>query len=284
MPLVAMLVVICLAALAFSFLGISAARRVVRHAVGEGHNEVSAAIFNVAGVIFAVFLAFLVITVWQAHDDAVSVASDEGALLSTLYRGTAVMEPEQGSRLRSAIREYTRAVIADEWPLQARTGDAHPRARAEALNMLAVFGAMGAARQGDQAIEQMQLNLIAQVISDRTKRRLLAKHAIEPVIWWVAVLSGALVIVMSFFLYPDRDWPHVVMSGMLAAIIFMLTYVMALFDRPFGGMMPLAPDAFADALKVYDAVDQSLVARASGGTLHFSAAPSPGRAQGVVDR
>jgi hypothetical protein len=259
-----MLLIICAAALIFAYLGITVARRVMRHGVGGGHNEVSAAIFNVAGVIFAVFLAFLVITVWKAHDDAVDVASDEGALLSTLYRGTAVMEPESGSRLRAAIRKYTRAVIADEWPLQARTGDAHPRARVEALNMLAVFGAPGsAARPGDQSVEQMQLGLITQIISDRTKRRLLAKHAVEPVIWWVAVLSGALVIIMSFFLYPDRDWPHVIMSGMLAAIIFMLTYVMAIFDRPFGGLMPLAPEAFADALKVYDSADQELATRAS---------------------
>jgi hypothetical protein len=53
----------------------------------------------------------------------------------------------------------------------------------------------------------------------------------------------------------------------------MLTYVMALFDRPFGGMMPLRPDAFADALTVYDSVDQALVTRTSAGTARFSAPP-----------
>jgi hypothetical protein len=260
MDLFLMLLAICAGGIAFTFLGVTLARRLVGRGVGEGHNDVSAAIFNVGGVIFAVFLAFLVITVWQAHDNARAVSSDEGALLSTLYRGTAAMEPDSGRRLRAVIREYTGAVIKDEWPLQAQTGEAHPKARTAALNMLAVYGAMGtAARERDQAIDQMQLGLIAQIISDRTKRRLLAQNTIPPVIWWVSLMCATLVIFMSFFLYLDRDWPHVLISGMLAAMIFMLVYVMYLFDRPFGGMMPLAPDAFVDSLKVYDSVDQTLL-------------------------
>jgi hypothetical protein len=68
--LVVLLVVICAASISFALLSINGIRRLVRRGVGDGHNDVSAAIFGVGGTIYAVFLAFLVISVWGGHDAA----------------------------------------------------------------------------------------------------------------------------------------------------------------------------------------------------------------------
>jgi hypothetical protein len=251
------LVLLSGSALAFTVVGITAARRLVRHGVGDGHNDVSAAIFGVGGTIYAVFLAFLVITVWADHESAGANVADEASLLATLYRGSAAMEPASGARMRDLIRQYTQAVITDEWPIQARTGAASEKARQAGLEMIRLFGAIPAeTRQTDAAIDQLELGLIAQIQADRNRRSLEAEENVSPVIWAVALANGLLVIVMSFFLYPDRDWPHVVMSTMLAAMVAMLIYVVFLFQQPFRGLLPLPPDAFAHSLQVYDSVDR----------------------------
>jgi hypothetical protein len=255
------LVLLCASALAFTLVGITAARGLVRRGVGDGHNDVSAAIFGVGGTIYAVFLAFLVITVWADHENASGNVAEEASLLATLYRGSTAMEPASGTRLRGLIREYTHAVITDEWPVQARNGGASERARAAGLEMFRLFGAMSpSTRQADAAIDQMQLGLIAQIQADRNKRTLQSGESVSPVIWAVALANGLLVIVMSFFLYPDRDWPHVVMSAMLAAMVAMLIYVVFIFSQPFRGLLPLPPDAFAHSLQVYDSVDRAVAA------------------------
>ncbi len=252
------LALLCGAALAFTLVGITIARKVVRRGVGDGHNDVSAAIFGVGGTIYAVFLAFLVITVWADHDSAKSNAAEEASLLGTLYRGSTAMEPTSGAQLRGVIREYTRSVIVDEWPVQARTGGTSEKARAAGLKMFRVFGAMPPeTRQADMAIDQTQLALIAQAQADRNRRILEAEEKISPLIWAVAIANGLLVILMSFFLYPDRDWPHVVMSAMLAAMIFMLIYVTWILEQPYRGLLPLGPDPFVHSLEVYDSVDRT---------------------------
>jgi len=248
---------ICIGAIAFTLIGIAAARSLVSRGVGSGHNDVSSAIFTVGGTIYAVFLAFLVVVVWEGHDAAKANAAEEASLLCTLYRGSTAMEQESGDQLRGIIRQYTRAVIIDEWPVQARNGGASEKARAAGLGMFQVFAAHPlAAQPRDVAIEQMQLSLIAQVQADRNKRTLQAQETISSVIWLTAIVNGVLVVVMSFFLYPDRDWPHLVMSSMLAVMISMFLYVIYIFGQPFRGPVPLGPDAFAHSLEVYDSVDR----------------------------
>jgi hypothetical protein len=259
------LVILCGAAFAFALVGLTAVRRLVRRGVGDGHNDVSSAIFGVGGTIYAVFLAFLVIVVWENHDAAKDNVAEEASVLGTLYRASAAMEPDPGAQLRWLVREYTHAVIEDEWAIQAASGGASERARAAGLGMFRLFAAIPtASRQHDAAIDQLVLGMIAQIQADRNKRTLQAQESVSPVIWAVALTNGLLVILMSFFLYPDRDWPHVVMSGMLAAMIFMMIYVVFIFAQPFRGQLPLEPDAFRHSLEVYDSVDRTLGLPAPG--------------------
>jgi hypothetical protein len=204
-------------------------------------------------------LAFLVVTVWEAHDAARDNAANEASLLSTLYRGSEAMEPQSGTRLRSAIRAYTGDVIGDEWAIQARDGGTSPKAMYDALEMCRLFGAAPAlTRQGDSAVDAAELGVIDQILADRNRRTLQARSSIPPVIWSVVTLNGVLVVVMSFFLYPDRLWPHLVMSTVLAIVISTFICVIYIFERPFGGVLPLHPDAFSHSVEVYDAVDRGV--------------------------
>jgi hypothetical protein len=252
---------ICTGAVAFACIGLSAVRKMVSKGVGEDHNLVSSAIFTVGGTIYAVFLAFLVVAAWEANDGASANVAEEASLLTTLYRGSTAMDLQSGGKLRAVIRRYTQAVITDEWPIQARTGGAAETARKAGLDMIGVFGTMSAdTRQRDAAIDQMQLSLISQLQADRNRRTLEAQESLSPVIWATAIICGFLVIVMSFFLYPDRDWPHAMMSSMLAVMVFMLIYVVYIFGKPFSGLAPLGPHAFEHSLEVYASVDKVLAA------------------------
>jgi hypothetical protein len=250
--------VVC-GALCFGLAGVLVVRRFVRERIGSGHNDVASAIFQVAGTIYAVFLAFLVVTVWEAHDAARDNVANEASLLSTLYRGSTAMDPASGARLRLIIRTYTRDVTDDEWSLQARKGATSPRAMQDALDMCRLFGTIPApARQIESSIDSAELGVIDQILADRNRRTLEARSVIPPMIWSVVIFNGVLVVVMSFFLYPDRLWPHLVMSSVLAIMVSTFICVVFIFERPFGGLLPLHPDAFAHSAEVFDVVDRQL--------------------------
>jgi hypothetical protein len=255
MAILIVLLLAFLGAAGFAFAGVTLVRGFVRQRLGEGHNDMCSAIFQTGGTLYAVFLAFLVVAVWQSHDAAHANVAEEASLLCTLYRGSTAMAPAEGEALRGVIRRYTHAVIDDEWPIQAQVGGASETARSAGLAMFRLFGAPQA-QIGSVAVEQTELSLVAQIQADRNKRTLQAGETLSPLIWVTAVAIGLLVLIISFFLEADLVSIHIALSGLLAIMIATLLSVVLILDRPFGGLMPLAPDAFVHSLGVYDSVDR----------------------------
>jgi drug/metabolite transporter (DMT)-like permease len=65
MSILLLMLLASLGSVAFVCLGVVAVRRLLRQGVGKGHNEVLAAVFQAGGTLYAVFLAFLVVAVWE---------------------------------------------------------------------------------------------------------------------------------------------------------------------------------------------------------------------------
>jgi hypothetical protein len=163
-----------------------------------------------------------------------------------------------GGEMRALIREYTEAVVKDEWKVQAATGGASPEARQAALGMYRLFGHISPAlRQTDAAVDQAALQLVGQVQTDRNRRTLQAGESLPSIMWLASIGSGVLVMLLSFFLYMDRAWPQVVGASILAALFALLLCITFVLSRPFVGAMALQPDAFEHSLSVYEAVDKT---------------------------
>jgi hypothetical protein len=64
-------------ATAFATAGVWFGRRFLHKRLTDGHHEVLVALFQTGGTLYAVFLAFLVVAVWQSYDAArVNVAEE----------------------------------------------------------------------------------------------------------------------------------------------------------------------------------------------------------------
>lgn len=256
MNLVLLFALAIVAATAFAVAGVWVGRRLLRSRVAHGHHEVLGALFQTGGTLHAVFLAFLVVAVWQSYDTARANVAEEASALATLYRASAAMEPAMGKGLRRLVRSYVHAVIETEWATQAATGGASAAARAAGLAMYRLFGTEGAAvRQNDAAIDGAALSIISQIQSDRNKRTLEAGASLPAVIWFAAIGSGAVVLSMSFFLIMGAVAPQMIVTSIMASTIALLLCITFVLSRPFAGPMALQPDPFRHSLEVFDSVD-----------------------------
>ena len=230
-------------------------RRFVKGHVREGHNDVLVPLFLTAGTLYAVLLAFLVIAVWETHGAADENASEEASTLATLYRQTAGMPSGERRELRALLREYTDAVIDDEWPIQAKTGGRSEKARNAVTDIYAALGQLNPAdRNSPQTAEFLRTFDV--VAADRNRRGLQANQQL-PGVLWIGLLAGATIVVaMSFFLYMDVFWPHFVMSGLMTALVLTLLIITYLLNRPFSGPLAIDAGAFENARQVYASVDR----------------------------
>lgn len=230
-------------------------RRLTSRHVREGHNDVLVPMFLTAGTLYAVLLAFLVIAVWESYGEAKANAAEEASTLATMYRQTNGMPANERDEFRRLIREYTEAVVKDEWSIQAKTGGASPVARRAVADMYRTYGSLPPAEQTAPVSVEF-LRTFSTVAADRNRRTLQAGEQLPAVLWWALIVGGAIVVGMSFFLYMEVFWPHLLMSMCMGAVIGTMLLITYAFNQPFSGPLPLDAGSFEHSLSVYDSVDK----------------------------
>jgi hypothetical protein len=242
------------ASIVYAFFGVLAGRRVMRGYVREGHNDVLVPIFLTSGTIYAVLLAFLVIAVWESYGAAKDNAAEEASTLATLYRQTNGLPDAQERQLRVLLRDYTEAVVKDEWPIQAVSGGASTSARRAIGDIYRAYKTMdprvSSSTMGIEFAQTMRV-----VAADRDRRRLQAAEGLPEILAVGLLLGGVIVIGMSFMLYMDVSWPHVTITVLMSALIGTLLFITMLLNHPFSGPLGIASDAFEHSISVYDSVD-----------------------------
>ncbi|HTA40718.1 MAG TPA: hypothetical protein VK760_16670 [Candidatus Acidoferrales bacterium] len=239
----------------YALVGVAVVRHLMRGHVREGHNDVLVPIFLTAGTIYAVLLAFLVIGVWENYNAANDNVAEEASTLTTLYRQTNGLPDKPQADLRKLLREYTEAVATDEWPIQAATGGASPHARKAIGDLYRSFRTMDP-KVAASPIGVEFLQTLRSVAIDRNRRTTQAAEQLPMVLWTVLIVGGGIVVGMTFLLYMDLIWPHVVFSALMAALIGTLLFITLLLNRPFVGPLAISPEKFEHSLSVFASVDQ----------------------------
>jgi hypothetical protein len=257
MSAAALAVLIVAASVAFASLGVLLGRRVLHQHVAAFHNEVIISLFATASVVYAVLLGFLVVVVWEGYDNAHRNVAEEAASLVPLYRLTYGMQGPHGVASRSLIREYADSVINDEWPTMGTTNAGSMRARHDIGELDRQFSRLTPTQKAaDSEVDAQFLATKSTIVADRNRRLLEAGDSIPWVMWLGAIGGGMIVMLMSFFIYMEQAWPHVLMASLAASLIGLLLFIMVVLSRPFSGPLALGPEHFQAALAVMDDVDR----------------------------
>lgn len=203
------------------------------------NNEVAGFKFAVVGVIYAVLMAFAIVVVWQRYTDAELAVVSEAGAAATLYRLAAGPEPE-ARELRRALAAYLTLAIEVEWPQMA-----HEEESAEANRGLDVLYAaalhMGQTALRPPAVLLPIFNQIDLITEARRSRLHLAIGIMPGVLWAALILGGGLTAGFTYFFGTENLKAQVMMSAILAIIVFMGLFVIVAIDHPFTGPVHIDP-------------------------------------------
>jgi hypothetical protein len=219
------------------------------------NNELGTTIFELLTVLYAIVLAFVLITAWENKSEAGEVTFREANELVDVYWAAAALEPEQRDQVRDAVRAYTDEVIEEEWPAMR---DQEP-VTSEGLLLLDAMRAPVAGAQTDDDVVQARLDAaqsgVLAVTEYRTDRLLQAQRGLSAAMWTVLVPGAVLVFAVMLTLgTPTRKYQYVLVgliSGMVALMLF-ATYQL---EYPFSRSGATEPVAYETAIERFDYID-----------------------------
>jgi hypothetical protein len=198
------------------------------------HNDVTAAIFSVVGVTFAVLLAFVAMLAWDGFNKAKAASYAEASGVLDVYNASAGFADPEKTAMRDDIIGYLETVVRVEWPAQAegRIAD-RGAAYLENLNRIAI--GLKPSGVADGNLHALLLQSLARLRDARQQRLLAAETTIPAVVWVVTVVGGGLTIAFGSFLGSPSLGMHLALSAMLAISGALVLILIIALSNPFRG-------------------------------------------------
>jgi hypothetical protein len=232
-----------------SMLGPIVVRRFVTLERLTANNEIAGFKYAVLGVLYAVLLAFAIIVVWQKFSEAETSVVQEAGAATTIYRLSQGTGEKPGADVRKAVTAYLEAAIADDWPAMDRgTPNANPKAR-KALD--AIYATLLTSSVAESAGNPVMSEILYQLdqMTQARRARLIASGGAVPGVIWLVLFGGAIVTIVFTFFFGTRNLRvQVMMTGLLALVIFGELMAIVAIDRPFTGPVKVEPAPLAYVL------------------------------------
>jgi hypothetical protein len=205
------------------------------------HNEVAGFIVAVAGVLYAVLLAFVTVIVWQHFGDTEDRAASEADAAVDVWRLSRHLPPAPAKRLQVDLAHYVTVIIHDEWP-RMRAGESSAEAQRA---IIAVLDDVAGVRPRDfqEAIVQNRVLERVQVMADLRRRRINDNGTGIPLVLWASLVIGGAVVFGFIYLFGLRNFRlQLGMTAALAVLIGAALGVILELDYPFRGEISVSPE------------------------------------------
>ena len=205
------------------------------------------------GGIYAVLLAFVVYAVWGQFNEARGFVDREATALADLHRTASALPTATRIEIQRGIREYTDAVIADEWHAMARGDEATMERVGELLDR--VWVALHRCRPANdcqQAVYTEVLSRFNDLTNVRTSRLTSARTRI-PIVMKLLLYLGAIIVIGSIYLLGfEALWIHATVTAALAGAIAHVLFLIVDLDDAFAGNVMVSQAPFVRARRHFD--------------------------------
>ena len=242
-----------------SLVGFELVHRLVPASSRQRHNDVAGFIYAALGVIYAVLLALVVITVWEQYQAASETVEQEANATAEIFLlGYELPEPE-GAHIQEIARSYAEEVVNREWPLMAQGKQPVLKQEAGTPAGWDLIDDIRATLHGfeprTRAEEQLYAEGLGQVanLADARRTRLIAsEEGVPGVLWAVLIFGGVAAVGFTYLFGLESTWAHRLMVVTLAAVIGLVLFTVGALEHPFSGGARIGTGAFDLIIERFD--------------------------------
>ena len=223
------------------------ARKLIPHDVRAEHNMVAAAVFTVIGTTYAVLLAFVAMLALEGYNKAEAVTSHEASLVEDVFQLLSALSGPGPVDMQQDIVAYTKRVVADEWPAQAR-GRSVPEQAPDLRRLTQAALRVRADDPADATLHAILLEKVTALGAARRERLIAARTSIPAIVWFVLIAGGGISVSFASLLGAPKLAMQLVMSSLLALSGALVLLVIVALSNPFEGDLAISDQPFQRVL------------------------------------
>ncbi|THV43636.1 DUF4239 domain-containing protein [Glycomyces buryatensis] len=221
----------------------------------ERNNEIGTTMFELITVLYAIVLAFVLITAWESVNQAGHVTYDEAGELVNVYWAAESLPDEQRDELRVAARDYTESVIEHEWVDMQQLRDVDAETLLLIDRMQAPISEVDTENEATQARIDDTRDHVRAVSEYRTERIFQAQRGLTSSMWTVLVPGALLVFAVMLTLGTPTKRYKLVLVGLVSGMVVLMLFATYQLEFPFSRGGEVEPAAYQTALERFDAID-----------------------------
>lgn len=211
----------------------------------QSYKGVVAPFFVSTATIFGLLIGFLSSDIWERNKQAARVVLTESDTLVALHSLSAAAGNDDRN-LRTAIRNYVRAVVEDEWPRLALE-ERSPRADA-ALNALVREVALPATPPKETGIQRTMLDMVLRIRNAHEDRIVLSSDRTMLTKWAAVFLLALITQVAIAAVHLEKPRPQLAALMIFTIAAVSVIGLLAVHEAPFEPPVFVPPGPIGDVL------------------------------------
>lgn len=216
------------------------------------HNDVAGFIYAVIGVIYAVLIAFVVIVVWENHQEAHQIVENEAISIAAIQSLSSGFEKDFATKVENNVQSYLKVAITDDWELmksekkfsqlKIKPSDKY----FDDLRTLILNHTPANAKE-DILLDKM-IDKLEDTAQNRKLRFFTVKLNVPSFMWFIIIVGGILVILFGMLFSSANLWAQLVMISILSSTICLVLLLIFAMNHPYSGLILVDADSFINLL------------------------------------
>lgn len=231
----------------FAVLGLLIVRNLISDESRAKNNEIVIGLGHQAGVVFAIIVGFVAISVLGVFDKAILTTANEANFAGNIYINSRAYPADFENKLRTAVEDYLNNVINVGWPAQQQGKDSLATMRSlENLYRLLIDYTPNSTAQ--QAIHTKNINAVSALFDAARGRTYINTHGLHSTVYWMIFFSTLIIFSFAWSFGAKSSRGHLILTAMLGISIGLAIFLIVAFDYPFRGEVSVGPESFQEVL------------------------------------
>lgn len=214
----------------------------------QENNDVAGLVFAIIGVLYAILLTFVTISVWEGADGAQASSRNEARAVLELRRYATTLPDPERAELRELTERYVDVVVRREWPNMAKGKPVPPEGAGVLEDMWRVVDGRDPADEAGVARQSEARETLRELTTARDER-LAAIDAGLPSVIWLALIAGSVIALANALMFGVRGkGEYLAIIAMLAAMSTLVLYAVYQLEYPYERGERVGPTVFQEVV------------------------------------